>query len=130
IEGEPPAAAERSDTAADSFEALLRKVAEVVPEPVPTAVVLPIGTTLSGGRFSILTRLGEGGMGVVYEAFDKQRKERVALKTLTRVDAGSVYRLKNEFRALSEVMHENLVKLYELSNDGGTWHFTMELVEG
>ena len=33
-------------------------------------------------RFSIVRRIGSGGMGVVYEAFDRERNERVALKTL------------------------------------------------
>ena len=54
-------------------------------------------------------------MGVVYEAFDDaSAASSVALKTLTRVDAGGVYRLKNEFRALADVTHQNLVRLHEL----------------
>jgi serine/threonine protein kinase len=69
-------------------------------------------------------------MGVVYEALDQTRGERVALKTLRRVDAQNLYRLKREFRALQGLSHPNLVGLGELVEEAGRWFFTMELVEG
>jgi eukaryotic-like serine/threonine-protein kinase len=92
--------------------------------------VLQTGSRLADGRFEILRRLGEGGMGVVYEAFDAERRGRVALKTLTHVDAAGIYRLKNEFRALAGVHHPNLVRLHELFADEAAWFFTMDLVDG
>jgi serine/threonine protein kinase len=49
---------------------------------------------------------------------------------LNRLDAGSVYRLKNEFRALADVTHPNLVRLHELFAQDASWFFTMELVDG
>jgi serine/threonine protein kinase len=82
------------------------------------------------GRFSVLRRIGEGGMGTVYEVFDAERKARVALKTLTRLEAIGVYQLKNEFRALADVQHPNLVRLHELFAEGDTWFFTMDVVDG
>src|SRR5262245_27095685 len=69
-------------------------------------------------------------MGVVYEAFDHERGARVALKTLLRVNADSIYRFKHEFRAVQELEHPNLVRLGELMSLDGQWFFTMEFLEG
>src|SRR5256885_12691519 len=81
-------------------------------------------------RFLLFRRLGSGSVGVVYDAIDRERAGRVALKTLHRLDADGIYYLKREFRALSDVVHPNLVQLYELHSVDERWFFTMELVEG
>ncbi|XXT21442.1 serine/threonine-protein kinase [Sorangium sp. So ce429] len=81
-------------------------------------------------RFQILRRLGAGGFGIVYEALDRERGERVALKTLARVNASALYRFKKEFRALADIAHDNLVRLHDLIGADGEWFFTMELVRG
>ncbi len=85
---------------------------------------------IGGQRFEIVDKLGEGGMGVVYHARDRTRGGEVALKTLRRLDASSLYRFKREFRAVSDLSHPNIVALHELFAEGDEWFFTMELVQG
>lgn len=85
---------------------------------------------LAEGRFELLEKLGEGGMGVVYRALDRERGVQVALKTLRGVTPEAVLRFKTEFRSLRDIRHPNLVELGELFESEGTWFFTMELVRG
>src|SRR5689334_3102963 len=81
-------------------------------------------------RFEVIRVLGTGGMGVVYEAFDRESQSRVALKTLRSLEAEALGRFKREFRALQDIHHPNLVSLGELLEENGQIFFTMELVEG
>ena len=81
-------------------------------------------------RFTVVRRLGAGGMGVVYEVHDRIRDQVVALKTLLHATAADIYRLKREFRSLADVAHTNLVSLYELVVQDEHCFFTMELVDG
>jgi serine/threonine protein kinase/tetratricopeptide (TPR) repeat protein len=81
-------------------------------------------------RFRVVRRLGSGGMGVVYEAYDRERGVPAALKHLRQLSADAILRFKNEFRSLQDLQHRNLVGLRELWEDQGRWFLTMELVVG
>jgi hypothetical protein len=122
------AAVARDDTQRQAAgDALLH---DAVSSGVSPKQILSSGTQLHGGRFKVLRRIGEGGMGVVYEAFDEQRRARVALKTLSVSDGRGIYQFKNEFRALSRLYHPGLVHLHHLFVDDDTWFFTMDLIDG
>jgi len=74
---------------------------------------------LTSQRFEVLRRLGEGGMGVVYEARDRDTGARVALKTLRHASPEALARLKREFRAMQDLQHPSLVGLRELVAEDG-----------
>lgn len=85
-----------------------------------------VGTT----RFEVIRTLGAGGMGVVYEALDRERNTRVALKTLHSLTGEALLRFKNEFREFQDLQHPNLVSIGELFCENNEWFFSMELVDG
>jgi TolB-like protein len=82
------------------------------------------------GRFRIVRRLGEGGMGVVYAAHDDALQRDVAIKLL-RPDAGrSSAALLREARAAARVTHPNVCTIYEVGEHDGTAFLVMELLDG
>lgn len=81
-------------------------------------------------RFTILGKLGEGGMGLVSRAYDQDRAETVALKTLTSHSNIATAQFKEEFRAIAGLHHPHLVKLYGLYLIDESLVLTMELVDG
>ena len=113
-----------------SFLELLGQASPISGERSLGAGFRPLpGTSVLDGRFTIRRQIGEGGMGAVFEAYDDLRRSVVAIKTLSSLDTGSIYRLKNEFRSLADMNHPNLCRLHELFSDKG-WFFSMELVDG
>jgi eukaryotic-like serine/threonine-protein kinase len=105
--------------------------------PAETTTEAPWGPLLEApdwkgtARYEVLRCIGKGGMGVVYEAFDRERQQHVALKTLLNSSPAALYLFKQEFRTLSDVHHRNLVRLYELVvTEDDRVFFTMELVGG
>jgi hypothetical protein len=99
-----------------------RKACPFVPEP---------SAPFTGNdRFEVVRVLGEGAMGLVYEAVDRETGDRVALKRLRLMSPDFLARFKSEFREFQSVSHRNLVSLGELHEHRGVWFFTMELVEG
>ncbi|MCX4241264.1 serine/threonine-protein kinase [Paraliomyxa miuraensis] len=91
--------------------------------------LVDVGDQLGG--YLLLRRLGTGGMGDVFAARPLEGGEQVALKSLSTITATRLYRFKQEFRALADISHPNLIRLYELSvREGGVPFFTMELLDG
>jgi serine/threonine protein kinase len=82
------------------------------------------------GRYLLERKLGQGAMGDVYVARRDGSEARVACKILRHADPARLLFFKQEFRALADVSHPNLVSLYELSAEGADWFITMELVDG
>ena len=103
-------------------------------EPEP-AGVSPDGDLTHGdfvGRYSVLSRLGRGGMGVVYKAYDPQLDRNVALKLLRRgrssVEAD--LRLLREAQTLAKLKHPNVVAVYDAGLTNHGVFIAMELLDG
>ena len=97
-----------------------------------SAAVLQIGDVL-GGRYEILQLLGEGGMGAVYKASDRELDRFVALKVI-RPELGSnpaiLARFKQELLLAHQVTHRNVIRIYDLGEADGLRFITMEYIEG
>ena len=85
------------------------------------------------GRFTDLTRIGAGGMGVLYKAFDPKLKRSIALKFLhkpTTLDPDSETRFLNEARAAAALDHPNVCTVYDIGSVGDELYIAMAFIEG
>jgi serine/threonine protein kinase/tetratricopeptide (TPR) repeat protein len=83
------------------------------------------------GHYTITRKLGQGGMGVVYEARDERLERTVALKTMSVAgDELARRRFWREARAAASVNHPNVCQIYEIGEDAGELFIAMELLEG
>ncbi|MEM6996115.1 MAG: serine/threonine-protein kinase, partial [Myxococcota bacterium] len=86
------------------------------------------------GRFVVLERLGEGGMGVVYAAYDPTLDRRVAVKVLhgaeTHGDPSARRRLEREAKAMAKLSHPNVVTVHEVGTHEGHVFLAMQHVGG
>src|SRR5919112_5077670 len=93
----------------------------------------PVASELKAVRQYRLTRkLGEGGMGVVYEARDERLDRLVAIKRLRPMDTDPSLkeRLLREARVAAGISHPNICHVYELAEENGELFVVMELLEG
>ena len=85
------------------------------------------------GEFDIVRELGRGGMGVVYEAVQTSMSRTVALKVLfpgVTSSRRAIDRFQREAKAAGRVQHTNIVPVFSLGREEGTWYYAMELVSG
>jgi serine/threonine protein kinase/tetratricopeptide (TPR) repeat protein len=82
-------------------------------------------------RYKIADKLGEGGFGEVYKAYDSHLKQTIAIKILPDQAASEQETLTREFKTLSQLQHPNLVKVFDYGIlPPRAPYFTMELIEG
>jgi tetratricopeptide (TPR) repeat protein/predicted Ser/Thr protein kinase len=98
------------------------------------ATLLP-GDPRRVGRFAVLSRLGAGGMGVVFSAYDEELDRRVAIKLLrtgegSRSDTLGRTRLLREAQAMARINHPNVIAVYDVGTQGGGVFVAMEFVRG
>ena len=102
------------------------------------SIVHPQQATLEPGmvlaqRYEIVEILGQGGMGAVYKATDRELNRTVAIKVIRpdlARDQGIVDRFKQELLLAHQVTHRNVIRIYDLSEADGMKFITMEYVEG
>ncbi len=85
------------------------------------------------GRFAVLRRVGRGGMGEVFSAYDEQLERRVAIKLLQkrpRARESRRARMLREAQAMAQVSHPNVVQVFEAGDFKGRTFIAMEYIEG
>jgi tetratricopeptide (TPR) repeat protein/predicted Ser/Thr protein kinase len=107
-------------------------------KPRPLTLVYSDAATLEPGmvlaqRYEIVEILGQGGMGAVYKATDRELNRTVAVKVIRpdlARDKAIVDRFKQELLLAHQVTHRNVIRIYDLSEADGMKFITMEYVEG
>jgi hypothetical protein len=123
---EPPDSTPRLSEGSSRKGLLRRLVDGLRGTPPPPAT----GDPRQLGRYRILHRLGQGGMGIVFAALDETLGRKVAVKTIAEPDESARKRFRHEARAAAGVNHPNVCQVYEIGEDGGQLFIAMELVEG
>ena len=128
--------ADKSDdnTSRGRFRAFYEWLTGATPSPHSSSGVANVREGLPSriGHYAIARKLGEGGMGVVYEARDERLERTVALKTMSALadDETARKRFWREARAAASVNHPNVCQIYEIGEDAGELFIAMELLEG
>jgi len=106
-------------------------------DPAPEKTTWELAPDLEGrmlGDFRIVRKLGEGGMGIVFEAEQQHPKRPVALKVIRGgafVDENQIKMFQREAQTLARLKHPAIAAIYEMGRtDQGQHFFAMELVRG
>ncbi len=126
---EPPGTPEPADWSPSGADLELRQVAASIYGQLFQRPAAPVRL----GRYTLLERLGEGGMGVVYAAYDAQLDRKVAVK-IQRVLPGDApergKRLLREALALARLSHPNIVAVFDAGEVEGQVYVAMEFIRG
>ena len=90
-------------------------------------------TSVLESRYQILKELGRGGMGIVFQAHDKQLREQVAIKILSPIlstNSEALERMKREVSAARRVTHPNVIRIHDIFETGGLNYVSMEYFHG
>src|ERR1700733_11419070 len=102
-------------------------------EPEPSSTLSPAALAALSERYEILAEAGNGSMGNVYKARDRETREIVALKLLKpeiASDQTMIERFKNELLFARKISHKNVCRVYEFNRIGPVAYTSMEFVEG
>ena len=100
--------------------------------PPGARVGIETGQVLAG-RYEVRARLGAGGMGAVYRAFDRNRQEEIAIKVLLPgllKNESARQRFQQEATLSSKLSHPHIVNVFDVQHDGEYHFLTMECLEG
>ena len=117
---------------------VLGSAPETVPPTVPPGEqpemeAARLANLPSFAGYDIVRELGRGGMGIVYEAWDRQLKRIVALKMILagdHADASEVSRFRSEAAAVARLQHPNIVQIFAIGEENGQPYFALEFVDG
>lgn len=105
----------------------------VAPKLTPSRGGEIVAGSVLGGRYRIISPLGEGGMGIVYKAHDLELDDVVALKMLRPgliLDAEQLDRLKSEIKLARRITHPNVLRTFDFGEVDGRPYISMEYVRG
>ena len=85
------------------------------------------------GKYEVLQKIGQGGMGMVYRGRQMSLNRSVATKVLPAqmaLDEDFVQRFQQEAEVIARLTHENIVQVYDIDRHEGTYYLVMEFVDG
>ena len=100
--------------------------------PAGNRLEFPTGETFAN-RYTIIERIGAGGMGVVYKAIDTMLESEVALKLIQPALAqfpGFIERFRREVRLTRQITHPNICRFHDMGDSDGVLYVSMEWIEG
>ena len=99
----------------------------------PSSVIQLTPGTSIGSRYEIVRLLGQGGMGAVYQAHDRELDRQVAIKVILSDMAANpeiLRRFKQELILARQITHKNVIRIFDLGQADGIKFITMEYIEG